>query len=155
MWVLFKLVLVAIKNILYFLQRFSAASKYFDALEDNSAPVDALEDWLSSPVVNTEQDPITYWTGMQAAGHPLAAMALDFMSIPGGKLFIWMRMSLIKKNVFVSNLHRCWACILSWRFDNFQASAFAIWQFCACGYYFGILVQVGRCDSERSYHWII
>lgn len=88
MWVLFKLVLVAIKNILYFLQRFSAASKYFDALEDNSAPVDALEDWLSSPVVNTEQDPITYWTGMQAAGHPLAAMALDFMSIPGGKLFI-------------------------------------------------------------------
>ena len=79
---------VAIETILHFLQRFSAASKYFDALEDNSTPVDALEDWLSSPVVNTEQDPITYWTGMQAAGHPLAAMALDFMSIPGEKLFI-------------------------------------------------------------------
>ena len=79
---------VAIETILHFFQRFLAASKYFDALEDNSAPVDVLEDWLSSPVVNTEQDPITYWTGMQAAGHPLAAMALDFMSIPGEKSFI-------------------------------------------------------------------
>jgi len=81
-------VLASIDAILRFLQRFSAASKYFDALEDNSTPVDALEDWLSSPVVNTEQDPITYWTGMQAAGHPLAAMALDFMSIPGENLSI-------------------------------------------------------------------
>ena len=79
---------IAIKTILHFLQRFSAASKYFDALEDDSTPVDALEDWLSSPVVNTKQDPITYWTGMQVAGHPLAAMALDFMLIPGKKLSI-------------------------------------------------------------------
>ena len=79
---------VAIETISHFLQRFLAASKYFDVLEDNSAPVDALEDWLSSPVVNTEQDLITYWTRMQVAGHPLAAMALDFMSIPGENLFI-------------------------------------------------------------------
>ena len=62
-----------------------AASKYFDALDDNSTPVDVLEDWLSSPVINTEQDLITYWTGMQVAGHPLAVMTLDFMSIPGEK----------------------------------------------------------------------
>lgn len=45
--------------------------------------VDALEDWLSSPIINTSQDPIAYWAGMQAAGHPLATMALDFLSIPG------------------------------------------------------------------------
>ena len=76
----------AVNTILHLSQRFLAANKYFDALEVNSAPVDALEDWLSSLVVNTTQDPITYWTGMQVAGHPLAAMALDFMSIPGKKL---------------------------------------------------------------------
>ena len=76
----------AVNTILHLSQCFSAANKYFDALEDNSAPVDALEDWLSSLVVNTTQDPITYWTGMQVASHPLAAMALDFMSIPGKKL---------------------------------------------------------------------
>jgi len=45
--------------------------------------VDALEDWLSSPIINTSQDPIAYWAEMQVAGHPLAAMALDFLSIPG------------------------------------------------------------------------
>ena len=79
---------VASETILPFLQHFLAASKYFDVLEDNSTPVEVLEDWLSSPVVNTEQDPITYWTGMQAADHPLAVMALNFMSIPGEKLSI-------------------------------------------------------------------
>ncbi|KIM35089.1 hypothetical protein M413DRAFT_48960, partial [Hebeloma cylindrosporum] len=62
--------------------RFSAARKYFDVLQETGTPIDPLEEWLSSPVVNTQQDPITYWTGMQAAGHPLAMMALDFMSIP-------------------------------------------------------------------------
>jgi hypothetical protein len=58
------------------LQRFSAARRYFDILQDKSTSVDALEDWLSSPIINTSQDPIAYWAGMQAAGHPLATMAL-------------------------------------------------------------------------------
>ena len=65
------------------LQRFSMARHYFDVLQDKSTSVDALEDWLSSPITNTSQDPIAYWAGMQAAGHPLATMALDFLSIPG------------------------------------------------------------------------
>ena len=42
-----------------------------------------MEDWLSSPIVNTQMDLIAYWTGMQAAGDPLVQMALDFLSIPG------------------------------------------------------------------------
>jgi len=64
-------------------QRFSAARWYFDVLEDEFVPIAALEEWLSTPIVNTQQDPIAYWTGMDAAGHPLARMALDFLSIPG------------------------------------------------------------------------
>ncbi len=52
-------------------------------LTDTAIPIDALEEWISSPPVNTQQDPVTYWSRMQDAGHPLAPMALDFMSIPG------------------------------------------------------------------------
>lgn len=48
---------------------------------------DALEEWLSSPPIPLCADPILYWTGMQAAGHPLAAMALDYLSVPGMHIF--------------------------------------------------------------------
>ena len=47
---------------------------------------DALDEWLADPVVQTHLDPIAYWPGMQAAGHPLARMALDFLSIPGRRI---------------------------------------------------------------------
>ena len=57
-------------------------------LEDKSVPIDALEEWLSTPIVNTQQDLIAYWTGMDAAGHSLAQMALDFLSIPGKSLVL-------------------------------------------------------------------
>jgi hypothetical protein len=62
-------------------QRFASAHKYFDVLKDNSTAVDALDEWLANPIINTTLDPIAYWTGMQ--GHPLAQMALDFLLIPG------------------------------------------------------------------------
>ena len=73
---------------LLFCQHFSAAKCYFEVLEDKSTVTDALEEWLNTPIVNMQQDPITYWTGMEAAGHPLAQMALDFLSIPGKLLVI-------------------------------------------------------------------
>ena len=86
-------------------QRFSAARRYFDILQDKSTSVDALEDWLSSPIINTSQDPIAYWAGMQAAGHPLATMALDFLSIPGEFLSSIM-LHISKLNMlYTSNLH--------------------------------------------------
>ena len=86
-------------NIICGSQRFAAASKYFDSLEDTTTPIDALEEWIGSPIVNTQQDPIVYWTGMQAAGHPLATMALDFLSIPGMDLFLCTLLCLI--NIFL------------------------------------------------------
>jgi hypothetical protein len=61
----------------------SLSAKYFAALKDRSAPVDALEEWLSSAPVVTSSDGITWWTAMQATGHPLAHMSLDFLSTPG------------------------------------------------------------------------
>jgi hypothetical protein len=44
-------------------QRFSAARQYFSALQDDSTPIDALEEWSNTPIINMKQDPITYWTG--------------------------------------------------------------------------------------------
>jgi hypothetical protein len=57
--------------------------KYFNTLKDKSAPVDALEEWLSSAPVVTSSDAVTWWSAMLGTGHPLANMALDFLSIPG------------------------------------------------------------------------
>jgi hypothetical protein len=69
--------------VLRLFKRFSAARKYFDVLKDKSAPIDALEEWISSPIITTSLDPIAYWTSMDVAGHKLARMALDYLSIPG------------------------------------------------------------------------
>lgn len=68
------------------LKRLAAAKKRFNTLKDKS-PVDAMEDWLSTAIINTSLDAITYWSGMQSAGHELAQMALDFLSIPGASIF--------------------------------------------------------------------
>ena len=62
--------------------------KYFGALKDKLTPVDALEEWLSSAPVVTSSDAVTWWSAMLATGHPLANMALDFLSIPGALLLI-------------------------------------------------------------------
>jgi hypothetical protein len=44
---------------------------------------DVLDEWLSSPPLGTVTDPIAWWTAMEAAGHPLSRMSLDFMSALG------------------------------------------------------------------------
>jgi hypothetical protein len=38
---------------------------------------------MGSAPVKTNVDPITWWSAMDATGHPLARMALDFLSVPG------------------------------------------------------------------------
>lgn len=55
---------------------------------------DALEQWLAEPLVMTNADPITYWSGMLAVNHPLAQMALDYLSIPG-EFVIYNTLSMI------------------------------------------------------------
>lgn len=73
--------------VLYSIKRFAEARKYFQDLEldglSSGGAIDALEEWLANPVIITSADPITYWTAQNGAGHPLARMALDFLSIPG------------------------------------------------------------------------
>src|SRR3954462_11677587 len=67
----------------------SFAKKYFDALNDDVGTVDALEDWLANPIVNTSLDPVEYWTQMDGGRNPLARMALDYLSIPGTSMVIF------------------------------------------------------------------
>jgi hypothetical protein len=59
------------------------ANKYFESLDDMVLPGNPVDDWLNSAPIPLSVDSITYWTGMDATGDPLARMALDFLSIPG------------------------------------------------------------------------
>jgi hypothetical protein len=43
---------------------------------------DPITEWLTSPPLVHITDPIAYWSAMDAAGHPLARMSLDFLSVP-------------------------------------------------------------------------
>lgn len=57
----------------------TSCNKYFDVLYEPETTVDPLDDWISSAIIITMVDVITWWTGMEATGHPLARMALDFV----------------------------------------------------------------------------
>jgi len=63
------------------------ANKYFAELEEfgtnPSANADLITDWLSSLPIAGASDPIAWWSAMEVVGHPLAKMALDFLSTPG------------------------------------------------------------------------
>jgi hypothetical protein len=64
----------------------SKANKYFAELDmiglNILASADPITDWLSTPPIVTATDPLEFWTKKEAGGHPLAHMALDFMSAP-------------------------------------------------------------------------
>ena len=65
----------------------ASKNKYFAELDsigtDAAASADPISDWLSAPAIANVSDPIAWWTAMDAAGHPLARMSLDFLSAPG------------------------------------------------------------------------
>lgn len=71
-------------------QSTSVSARYFKDLDDDiDMESDALEEWLITPVIRLERgvDVVAWWSAMLANGHPLAQMALDFLSIPGKCLF--------------------------------------------------------------------
>jgi len=64
----------------------STNNNYFSELDDLMADMpmgDALDEWLSSPPLATVTDPIAWWLAMEVAGHLLAWMSLNFLSVPG------------------------------------------------------------------------
>jgi hypothetical protein len=64
----------------------SLSKNYFvelDMFTSEPTAGDALDEWLSSLPLGTVANPIAWWMAMEAAGHPLAWMALDFLSTPG------------------------------------------------------------------------
>jgi hypothetical protein len=82
--------LFAICHFTSFIQAPKTKDKYFDALLEQDLEIDTLEDWLSSAPVVTSSDAITWWMGMEAAGDPMARMALNFLSIPGTCSIYWL-----------------------------------------------------------------
>ena len=72
-------------------QTLSSSNNYFaelDTFTSDPAAGDALDEWLASPPLGTVTDLIAWWMAMEAAGHPLARMALDFLSTPGMPLVV-------------------------------------------------------------------
>ncbi|EAU88633.2 hypothetical protein CC1G_01006 [Coprinopsis cinerea okayama7 len=104
--------------------RFSKArqrvNEYRDMAPDDDE-VDALEEWLSTPPVKTKLDPIKYWFKQKQDGHPLAQMALDFLSAPatstdaerafsrGGLTVSKLRHALSAKSVRATTVLGSWA----------------------------------------------
>jgi hypothetical protein len=91
-------------------QASSNSKNYFAELDmfssDQIATGDAIDEWLSSPPLVTVSDPISWWSAMEAAGHPLARMALDFLSVPG--ISSCSCLLVLSINLFfVSHVHRC------------------------------------------------
>lgn len=54
-------------------------------LQSHDSDVDALEDWLAAPPIALpcKLTVLEYWEREKATGNPLAAMALDYLSVPG------------------------------------------------------------------------
>jgi hypothetical protein len=53
-----------------------------EPLKNLSPSDDALKNWLGIPPTPGVNDPIAYWHGYLKSGHPLARMALDFLTVP-------------------------------------------------------------------------
>ena len=61
-------------------QSTSVSARYFQDLDDDiDMESDALEEWLTTPVIRLEKgvDVIAWWSVDLTNGHPLAQMALD------------------------------------------------------------------------------
>jgi hypothetical protein len=60
-------------------------NKYFDNFDTFNTPstTNPVDEWLNTPPVTTATDGLKYWAAILASGHPLARMALDFLSTPG------------------------------------------------------------------------
>ena len=58
---------------------------YFAELDSYSSVStgDPIDEWLSTPALTHVSDGLSWWTAMIQTKHPLARMALDFLSAPG------------------------------------------------------------------------
>ena len=57
-----------------------------DSYSSASASGDPVEEWLSTPALTNVSDGLSWWTAIAQTKHPLAPMALDFLSAPGKNL---------------------------------------------------------------------
>ena len=124
MYVPFLDLLMFLLTHVYVLQRFDEARTHFSSVFANPSPleVDALDEWLSSPPIPTVLDPIKYWVGMKAAGHPLASMALDYLSIPGAYPYPTHIRSVLIIVLPSSYINGCRVCILAWWAHGVEAA---------------------------------
>ena len=54
-----------------------------DSYSSMSASGDPVDEWLSTPALTNVRDGLSWWAAMAQIKHPLAPIALDFLSAPG------------------------------------------------------------------------
>lgn len=54
-----------------------------------------IKTFIQDPILGTVADPIKWWSGMLDGGHPMARMAIDFLSAPGKLHFSILLISLL------------------------------------------------------------
>ncbi|KAH9984936.1 hypothetical protein BJV77DRAFT_1071716 [Russula vinacea] len=59
-------------------------NKYFSdhAFDESATTGDALKEWLATPPIPNVKNALRYWFAMAASDHPLAPMAMNFLSVP-------------------------------------------------------------------------
>ena len=74
----------------------SSKNKYFEDFDSYNASdmSDPISEWLSMPTI-PGADGLMYWNAMEANGHPLSWMGLNFLSVPGNFIHIGLVLSLI------------------------------------------------------------
>ena len=74
----------------------SSKNKYFEDFDSYNASdmSDPISKWLSTPTI-PRADGLMYWNAMEASGHPLSWMGLNFLSAPGNFIHIGLVLSLI------------------------------------------------------------
>ena len=63
----------------------SLRNKYFDSFDafNDASMGDAIDEWLQAPAILNMTNGLQYWAAMASSSHPLVAMAIDYLSIPG------------------------------------------------------------------------
>jgi hypothetical protein len=71
-------------TLLTYLQSVQTKNKYFEDFDsfNPTSSADPITEWLTSPTI-PGADGLMWWSAMEASGHPLSRMGLNFLSAPG------------------------------------------------------------------------
>ena len=124
----------------------SSRNKYFDNFDTFNTPAttNPVDEWLNTPPVSTATNGLQYWAAMLASGHPLARMALDFLSVPGQCMSVYHSLF---ANFSSSYIHWCREGLLPWGSYSIKNATFTVGWEHASGICTWLMVWFTRCRT--------